>query len=42
VITPANTFIATVLAIMAVGARPVFVDMDAATYGIDTDAIGRR
>jgi len=40
VITPANTFIATVLAIMAVGARPVFVDMDAATYGIDAGAIG--
>jgi dTDP-4-amino-4,6-dideoxygalactose transaminase len=40
VITPANTFIATVLAIMAVGARPVFVDMDAATYGIDPRAIG--
>ena len=39
VITPANTFIATVLAIMAVGARPVFADMDGATYGIDADAI---
>jgi len=39
VITPANTFIATVLAIMAAGARPVFVDMDAATYGIDAGAI---
>ena len=39
VITPANTFIATVLAIMAVGARPVFVDMDPATYGIDVGAI---
>jgi dTDP-4-amino-4,6-dideoxygalactose transaminase len=40
VITPANTFIATVLAIMAVGARPVFVDMDPATYSIDAGAIG--
>jgi dTDP-4-amino-4,6-dideoxygalactose transaminase len=39
VITPANTFIATVLAIMAVGAKPVFVDMNAATYGIDAGAI---
>ena len=39
VITPANTFIATVLAIMAVGATPVFVDMDAATYGIDAAKI---
>jgi dTDP-4-amino-4,6-dideoxygalactose transaminase len=40
VITPANTFIATVLAIMSVGATPVFVDMDEATYGIDAGAIG--
>jgi dTDP-4-amino-4,6-dideoxygalactose transaminase len=39
VITAANTFIATVLAIQAVGATPVFVDMDAATYGIDAAAI---
>ena len=39
VITPANTFIATVLAILAVGAKPVFVDMDAATYAIDAAAI---
>jgi dTDP-4-amino-4,6-dideoxygalactose transaminase len=39
VITPANTFIATVLAIMGVGATPVFVDMDAATYAIDARAI---
>jgi dTDP-4-amino-4,6-dideoxygalactose transaminase len=39
VITPANTFIATVLAILAVGATPVFVDIDAATYTIDAAAI---
>jgi dTDP-4-amino-4,6-dideoxygalactose transaminase len=39
VIAPANTFIATVLAIMAVGARPVFVDMAASSYGIDASAI---
>jgi dTDP-4-amino-4,6-dideoxygalactose transaminase len=39
VITPANTFIATVLAIMGVGAIPVFVDMDPATYAIDARAI---
>ena len=39
VITPANTFIATVLAILAVGATPIFVDMDAETYGIDSSAI---
>src|ERR1700712_2794457 len=39
VITAANTFIATVLAIMAVGATPVFADMDAVTYSIDAGAI---
>jgi len=38
VITPANTFIATVLAIMAVGATPVFVDIDAETYGMSAGA----
>ena len=38
VITPANTFIATVLAIMAVGATPVFVDVDAETYGMSAGA----
>src|SRR5262249_20894232 len=38
VITPANTFIATVLAILAVGAKPVFADADAATYTIDPAA----
>lgn len=39
VITPANTFIATVLAIMSTGATPVFVDMDPATYTIDARAL---
>ena len=39
VITPANTFIATVLAILSVGATPVFVDMDPATYAIDPRGI---
>jgi dTDP-4-amino-4,6-dideoxygalactose transaminase len=39
VITPANTFIATVLAILAVGATPVFADVDAATYLIDPGAV---
>ncbi len=35
VITAANTFIATILAIMAVGARPVLADVDPATYNLD-------
>jgi dTDP-4-amino-4,6-dideoxygalactose transaminase len=39
VITAANTYIATVLAIMAVGARPVLVDMDPATYNIEAGEI---
>jgi dTDP-4-amino-4,6-dideoxygalactose transaminase len=39
VITAANTFIATVLAIMATGARPVLVDVDQETYNIDPAAI---
>lgn len=39
VIVPANTFIATVLAITYVGAKPVFVDADAETYNIDFEQI---
>jgi dTDP-4-amino-4,6-dideoxygalactose transaminase len=39
VITAANTFIATVLAIIAVGAKPVLAEMDPATYNIDPAAI---
>ena len=39
VITAANTFIATVLAIEAAGARPVLVDADRDTYAIDPAAI---
>jgi dTDP-4-amino-4,6-dideoxygalactose transaminase len=39
VITPANTFIATVLSIAAVGAKPVLVDMDPRTHNIDPTAI---
>src|SRR3989442_6298029 len=35
----ANTFIATVLAILAVGARPVLVDADAERYTIDPAAL---
>jgi dTDP-4-amino-4,6-dideoxygalactose transaminase len=39
VITAANTFIATVLAIEAVGARPVLVDADPRSYAIDPAGI---
>jgi len=36
VIVPANTFVATALAVTAVGARPLLVDCDARTYTIVT------
>ncbi|MBW7881607.1 MAG: DegT/DnrJ/EryC1/StrS family aminotransferase [Caldilineaceae bacterium] len=39
VITAAHTFIATAEAISAVGARPVFVDIDPRTYNLDPDAV---
>ncbi len=39
VIVPANTFVATVEAVCAVGARPVFVDVLADTLLIDPDAV---
>ena len=39
VITAANTFIATALAVMAVGARPILVDVVGETYNIDPAAI---
>lgn len=39
VIVPAHTFIATVLAVVAVGAKPVFVDADMRTYNLDVDKI---
>jgi dTDP-4-amino-4,6-dideoxygalactose transaminase len=39
VITAANTFIATALAVMAVGARPILVDVESETYNIDPTAI---
>lgn len=38
VITAANSFIATAEAVSMTGARPVFVDVDPATYAIDPDA----
>jgi dTDP-4-amino-4,6-dideoxygalactose transaminase len=39
VIVPANTYIATALAVTAVGAKPVLVDCDPATYCIDVNRI---
>lgn len=39
VITQANTFIATVAAILMTGARAVLVDVVPPTYGIDTEAV---
>ena len=41
VIVPANTYIATALAVTAVGARPVFVDCDRNTYNIDPNLVER-
>lgn len=42
VIVPANTFIATVLAVSYVGATPVLVDADSDTYLIDVNLIERH
>ncbi|HJZ72752.1 MAG TPA: DegT/DnrJ/EryC1/StrS family aminotransferase [Vicinamibacterales bacterium] len=39
VIAPANTFIATILAILATGATPVFADVDPASHTVDAGAI---
>lgn len=39
VIVPANTFIATVLAVSYVGAEPILVDADTGTYLLDADLI---
>ncbi|MFH1314598.1 MAG: DegT/DnrJ/EryC1/StrS family aminotransferase [Candidatus Eisenbacteria bacterium] len=41
VILPANTYIATALAVSALGARPVLVDCDPKTYNMDTELIER-
>jgi dTDP-4-amino-4,6-dideoxygalactose transaminase len=41
VVLPANTFIATALAVSAVGARPVLVDCDRATYNIDVSRVAQ-
>lgn len=42
VIVPANTFIATVLAVSYVGATPIFVDADINTYNIDIAKIREK
>jgi dTDP-4-amino-4,6-dideoxygalactose transaminase len=39
VITAANTFVATVFAILHAGARPVLVDVDPVTYTVDLDQV---
>ena len=39
VITAANTFVATILAIKYIGARPVLVDIDPGSYNIDASVI---
>lgn len=42
VIVPAHTFIATVLAITYVGAKPVFVDVDEHTYNINLNQVEEK
>ena len=42
VLVPSLTFIASVNVISHTGARPVFVDIDPATYNIDVDDAGRK
>lgn len=42
VITVANTFISTVLAISHVGAKPILVEIDEKTYNIDQDKIEKK
>jgi dTDP-4-amino-4,6-dideoxygalactose transaminase len=42
VILPTNTFIATALAVVRAGARPVLVDSDPAYHQIDVDQVARK
>lgn len=42
VILPANTFIATALAVTAVGATPVLVDVEPQSFNIDSSQVERR
>lgn len=42
VILPVNTFIATAYAIMYVGAKPVFIDIDPKNYNIDTNLVEEK
>ncbi len=42
VITPVNSFIATTIAIIQVGATPVFVDMDKDTYQLDVKQVEEK
>src|SRR6476659_8992181 len=42
VIVPSNTYIATILAILHAGLKPVLVDPDIATYNIDPDKIEEK
>ena len=39
IVLPANTFIATALAVSSIGARPVLVDCRADTYQVDVEAV---
>lgn len=42
IIVPSNTFIATVLAVSAIGATPVFVEPDADSYNITSEGIKQK
>jgi dTDP-4-amino-4,6-dideoxygalactose transaminase len=42
VIVPAFTFVATATAVVRIGARPIFADIDPATFNLDPEEIERR